>query len=1250
MPTANDTPLLDDLLRDQAARWAAGERVPAEYYVDQHPTLSDDPRLIDLVYNEIILRERAGDTLHIDEFQRRFPQIASELQIQWELDGEFVTARPSTESKSAAFLAPEAHPHRIGDFEVTGVLGRGGMGIVYRAVQRSLNRDVALKMLRGDAALTTGQRARFRAEAEAVARLRHPNIVQIYEVGEHAGRPFLALEYVDGGSLDRVTRRQPQDAPAAAAAVEVMARAIHHAHQRGVIHRDLKPSNILVQNPQSPVPSPQSTGIRLRTGNCGLGTPKIADFGLAKLLDAENGQTRTGQVFGTPAYMAPEQATGRAGEAGIFTDVYALGAVLYELVTGGPPFAGENSLDVLRRVATEEPAAPRALVPGVPRDLEVIALKCLRKEPDRRYSSAEALADDLRRFLDGRPIEARPVSAIERAWRWCRRNRWLAGALGLAAGLLIAVTVVSVLSARQARDHAGALGKLNDDISQRERQARHDLAVRELDAAIAVGHRDNDGAACFLGLARALATVPEGDTDLADEIRLHLAAWQWEFPRPEDPLPERPDGYRAVFESPDGSVFLVVQGDGTTQLWSAESRQPIGPPIRAEGPPNRPLAIGFSPDSRRVWTVVGKQVVCWDTRTGLDAGPVLAAPAEITALAIEPILDTKGVLQERHHVLVGCADGSVCLWHSDGRKPIVRIQAPGAVLAIFVATELRVAAVITDKWATGYSFPSLTDLISQSGTKGVFTSASATLDRHGVFLSVRLPADPGRDRIAVGRLEGRWFYVGFLDERSPALLAGGPVPDLAAMADADGNVHVQRVVGALLTRAGSPLRLRGHAVAVNWTPSGNALWTCLSAPNQVRRWRFERTRAYAPVAPATDEAGIPKWYHVGHRGFTYSSDGSTLLSWGTPNKLVPSPQAVKYFTLSRDNYLGRSLVTDDPLNRIVPGRDGSRFWTVHDTEVRRWEAPDTDQLPYVIKFGATIDDLYLRPDGREWLTTRRMKFPAGQLVQRWDVDQAASAGKAIFLSTSDTVLGYTGDGRFMLVKRDGRLRRWDLASGQEDPPAFAQAIGRIGDVWRFDGAMYAESRDSEHLTLWNLWTGEIVGRIPVPSGRVKPSPDGRYLLVTEALSKVIWDTAKGDAVGRAIPSQCDVEVCEFSPDGQFVAIPGFGVDRGMRVVVTASARLLGPPWLFNGSSGAGTGALVTRVVWHPHGGRVAGSDGREWIQEWTVPTKVDGGIPQIECWAQAVTGARLDTNGNVVGLTDAEWRQARADTGSRPSD
>ena len=301
-------------------------------------------------------------------------------------------------------------------YEILDVLGRGGMGVVYRAWQRALNRVVALKIARlGEH--QEEELARFRTEAEAVARLQHPNIVQIYEVGEHDGYPFLALEYVDGGSLAQQLDGTPWPARKAGTLLETLARVIHSAHRCGIVHRDLKPANILMTVE---------------------GTPKITDFGLAKLLvGGSEDQTETGAVLGTPGYMAPEQAGVKPGNLGPAADIYALGSILYDLLTGRPPFRSTTPLETLMQVRHQEPVPVRRLQPSVPRDLETICLKCLLKEPNKRYGSALALAEDLQRFLANEPIVARPVGICERTLKWAKRRPALAG--------LVAVSVVAVL-------------------------------------------------------------------------------------------------------------------------------------------------------------------------------------------------------------------------------------------------------------------------------------------------------------------------------------------------------------------------------------------------------------------------------------------------------------------------------------------------------------------------------------------------------------------------------------------------------------------------------------------------------------------------------------------------------------------------------------------------------------------------------------------------------------------------------------
>jgi serine/threonine protein kinase len=372
------------------------------------------------------------------------------------------------DSPDAARPTPAAvtsEPPAVPGFQILGELGRGGTGVVYKARQVSLQRTVALKMVLNGAHAGPKELARFRAEAGVIARLQHPNIVQIYDVGEAAGRPYFALEFVAGGSLAQHLHGKPQPVRPAAQMVETLARAVHAAHANGVVHRDLKPANILLvlATPGSAIGPENTRNANALTAERGVlnAIPKITDFGVAKCV-AGNGAalglrspTVTGELLGTPQYMPPEQAAGRSKEIGPAADVYALGAILYELLTGRPPFTGETPLGTVLQVLHNELVPVTSLQPNVPRDLETICMRCLRKEPRRRYGSALELADDIQRFLRDEPIRARPVMAAEKLWRWVRRHPVPAGLL--AAGLLapvVALTALSLLSTRLVRSSA----------------------------------------------------------------------------------------------------------------------------------------------------------------------------------------------------------------------------------------------------------------------------------------------------------------------------------------------------------------------------------------------------------------------------------------------------------------------------------------------------------------------------------------------------------------------------------------------------------------------------------------------------------------------------------------------------------------------------------------------------------------------------------------------------------------------------
>jgi tetratricopeptide (TPR) repeat protein len=460
--------LLDAALTEQRRDWVKGDRTSVTERLRRFPALAlDAAQAADLVYHEFILREELGECPDLEEYLGQFPEYANVLLLLRQADQIVEQALAPTEQAR--------HPAaQLGDYDMLEEIGHGGMGVVFRARQRSLDRIVAVKLMRtGDAG--EEERKRFTREAQAVARLQHPNIVQIYEVGEAGGQPFFSLEFVEGESLARRLNGTPLAARQAAALVEVLARAIHYAHGKGIIHRDLKPSNVLLAGTRE-------TALE----QC---TAKVTDFGLAKRLDS-GGDTVSGSVLGTPSYMAPEQAEARTAAIDRRTDVYGLGAILYEMLSGRPPFRAESPLHTLVQVVQADPARPRLVNPAVPRDLETVCLQCLHKEPRRRYPTALALAEDLNRFLHGRPVRARPVGPVGRTTRWCRRKPVIAA---LGAMLILAVAGGLLMSFLLWRRSAGSEAKALVNLHAEE-VARHeaDEALRMILQMVADNMRVSD--------------------------------------------------------------------------------------------------------------------------------------------------------------------------------------------------------------------------------------------------------------------------------------------------------------------------------------------------------------------------------------------------------------------------------------------------------------------------------------------------------------------------------------------------------------------------------------------------------------------------------------------------------------------------------------------------------------------------------------------------------------------------------------
>jgi eukaryotic-like serine/threonine-protein kinase len=401
--------------------------------------MADQPRVRELL-DEIFDSDRTPEEV-CGDCPKLLPEVRQRWQqmrlVQAELEALFPTPGPNPCAATLARGYPGTDLPQIPGYEVEAVLGRGGMGVVYKARHLRLQRPVALKMLVAGAYASPQERERFLREAEAVAGLRHANIVQVHDVGDHEGKPYFTMEYVEGGNLAQQLAGTPQPGRQAAALVATLAEALWVAHLDGIVHRDLKPANILL------------------TAD---GTPKIADFSLARRLDGEAGLTLSGATVGTPGYMAPEQARGKTRELGPAVDVYALGAILYELLTGRPPFRGETPAETVQQVIHQEPVPPSRLDARVTRDLETICLKCLDKEPQRRYVTAAILAEDLQRFLRGDAIAARPEGRLERLARTVRRRPTLA--VGLTAGVLLATALAGgglwVRSAQTATDGSGS--------------------------------------------------------------------------------------------------------------------------------------------------------------------------------------------------------------------------------------------------------------------------------------------------------------------------------------------------------------------------------------------------------------------------------------------------------------------------------------------------------------------------------------------------------------------------------------------------------------------------------------------------------------------------------------------------------------------------------------------------------------------------------------------------------------------------
>jgi hypothetical protein len=576
------------------------------------------------------------------------------------------------------------------------------MGVVYQARQTTLGRTVALKMILAGRHSGVDDLARFRREAEAIARLQHPNIVQIHEVGEQDGQPFFCLEFCPGGSLERKLAGTPLRAPEAAALVEALARAVYSAHERGVVHRDLKPANVLLAED---------------------GTPKITDFGLAKKLDpASPGQqsreqlTATGAVLGTPSYMAPEQAGGKK-DVGPAADIYALGAILYECLTGRPPFKGATPLDTILQVISEEPVPPTRLNAQVPRDLETICLKCLQKEPSGRYARALDLAEDLHRFSVGEPVRARPVGRVERAWKWARRNP-------VVASLAAAVAVLFLTGL------PGVTWQWRRAVAEWEESQRL-LASASYDRGQALCEQ-GDTSRGVLWLVRTLRLAAETDPDLERATRANLAVWVRGLPVKRGVL-----DHGAIEKQTIAVNLEAIRGNEIMNSRSEDG-----------------CRVAFSPDGRRILTW-GSLPFLWDASTGQVIGPPLYDPRKneasynVNFIAFDSNLLGVGFNSDSKTVLTVGRDGGVWLWDTETGK-VLRHEGPRPEenrppwdrewRAVALSPDAKTVLVGRRIWKIGQPMPREDTLPEKASASGAVQPEGRPCGHHR----------PGRPGVALG--------------------------------------------------------------------------------------------------------------------------------------------------------------------------------------------------------------------------------------------------------------------------------------------------------------------------------------------------------------------------------------------------------------------------------------------------------------------------------------------------------------------